>query len=88
MANFEKRKTRWEKQKVKGKTKYVLSNVLLWVVYSVVLSSINILIFDRPYIDHINEIISSYIIFIVCLGLTGIVIGNISWWANVKKFNN
>ena len=86
MNSFEKQKIRWEKQKAKGKTKYVLFYVFLWVIYAVVLATMSILTFHRAYLNHINEIITTYIFYIIFLGLAGIVNGNISWWANVKKY--
>ena len=88
MINFEKQKIRWEKQKAKGKTKYVLFHVILWVIYSAVLATLNILIFNRAYLSNINELIMTYIISMIFFGLAGVIIGNMSWRANVKKFKN
>lgn len=86
MTNFEKRKIRWEKQKAKGKTRYVLFHVLLWMVYAVVLATMNILTFDRAYLNYINKIVITYVIFMIILGLAGVVVGSVSWRANVKKY--
>lgn len=88
MANFEKQKIKWEKQRTKGKTKYVLFHVILWVIYSAILVTVNTLIFNRPYFSHLNELIMSYVIGIIIFGLTGVFIGNMSWRANIKKFKN
>lgn len=86
MANFEKQKIKWEKRKAKGKAKYVLSHVILWIIYSAILETVSIYIFKRAYLSHTNERITAYILGIIIFGIAGVVIGNMSWRANMKMF--
>jgi hypothetical protein len=65
LTKFEKQKINWEKQRAKGKTKYVLFHMILSLIFAAIFAAIfaiiDILIFYRAfyhtYSSHIDEFV-------------------------------
>jgi hypothetical protein len=82
----DKRKERWTKIQSKGKKKYVLSILLIYVIFSLLLVTLQVFVLNRPLLTYIPYVIISYLMYIICFGLLGIWIGNRTWNANTRKF--
>lgn len=83
MVDIEKKKAKWEKQKAKGKARFILFYIIVWILYAIILTMLNNLIISRTLIVNIMD----YFISITIFALAGIAAGNIVWQKNVKKFD-
>jgi hypothetical protein len=88
MADFEKQKGKWDKQRAKGKTEFVLFYVTVWAIYSAVFATLQILFFHRTALSDIKELIITYVIFLIFFVPAGIAVGNMAWSAHMKKFSD
>jgi drug/metabolite transporter (DMT)-like permease len=88
LTNYEKRKEKWNKQRLRGKTKFVLFYVIVYILFFAILSTLQVLFFHRSAFSDIKEFIFSYVIFLLFFVFAGIVVGNIAWKANLKRFKN
>ncbi|SFA85175.1 hypothetical protein SAMN04488577_2124 [Bacillus sp. cl95] len=86
MSKVDKQKERWNRIKSKGKKRYVLNILLLYVVFSLLLATVQVFVLNRILLSYIPYVISSYIMSIIIFSLLGVWIGNKTWKANTNKF--
>ncbi|MFJ7726115.1 hypothetical protein ACIQXV_08100 [Neobacillus sp. NPDC097160] len=84
--NEDKQKERWTRIKSKGKKRYVLSILLIYLIFSLLLATLQVFVLNRVLLTYIPYAILSYLMFIICFSLLGVWLGNRTWNANTKKF--
>lgn len=88
VSKIDKQKERWNRLKSKGKKRYVLKFLFFYVVFALILTTLNMFVLNRPVIIYIPYVFSIYIMSIVIFSLLGIWVGKRAWNANIKKFEN
>lgn len=88
VSKIDKQKERWDRIKSKGKKRHILKILLFYVVFALILTSANVFVLNRLVLTYIPYVISLYIMSIVIFSLLGIWVGNRTWNANIKKFEN
>ncbi|MGJ7913830.1 hypothetical protein [Neobacillus sp. LXY-1] len=85
MSKITKQKERWNRIKSKGKKRYVLNTLLMYVVFSLILPTFQVFVVNK-IIFPIQWIVTIYLIYLVGWSLLGLWVGNRTWNANTKKF--
>lgn len=83
----DKQKERWSRIKSRGKKRYVLSILLVYVIFSILLCTLQVFVLNRVILQDIKYVISSYLLFIIIFSLLGVWIGNRTWDTNIKKID-
>ena len=87
MRNIDRQKQLWDKYKSQGKMKFILTyGVLTYSVMSIGLATFYMFVFNRALLNTNHDIVVTYLISLITWSLTGLLIGNLSWKNNIKKF--
>lgn len=88
MNNLEIQKEKWNKDKQKGKKKYILIHgVLKLIVISIFFATFNIFVYDTSLLNSNRDIIVTFSLYAIVYSLIGILYGNRMWNINSKKFD-
>lgn len=85
-ADFEKAKSKWEKQRARGKLSYVLLYILLYILLGLAVQGINLLLFNRSSLFKIPLLLCYGSVAVVIGGAAGALIGHFFWRGNEKRF--
>lgn len=86
MSKVDKQKKRWNRIKSKGKKRYVLNILFIYVVFSLILATVQVFVLNRILLTYISYVISLYLMSIIIFSLLGVWIGIKTWNANTNKF--
>lgn len=89
MATLDKAKQRWEKQKLLGKTKFILFyGVFLYGITASIIYTIITILFERNSVGlSIPVMVIRFLIYLIIFGISGILFGYGIWQSKIKKFN-
>jgi membrane glycosyltransferase len=88
VSKIDKQRERWNRIKSQGKKRHVLKILFFYVVFALILTTVNVFVLNRLVLTYFPYVISLYIMSIVIFSLLGIWVGNRTWNANIKKFGN
>ncbi|MFB7142515.1 hypothetical protein ACFCYN_23150 [Gottfriedia sp. NPDC056225] len=85
LSKFDKGKESWNKIKSKGKKRFILNILFVYLVAALLFPTIQIFVLKK--IKTFNrDMVTLYLMSLVTWSLMGLWIGNMSWKASMKKF--
>ena len=90
MGHLDRQREKWNKEKVIGKTKFVIIyGVLLWGFSgSLVYGTLTMFFRANPVNYNLEGIIARFIVYGIVFGLAGTGVTSRQWDTKVKKFDN
>jgi len=88
LSKINKEKEKWKTQKAMGKSKYILIHgILLWGIYfSIIYGTLTMFVNPNKVNYDSSQIITRFIAYAIISGLVGIIISNLQWNTNTKRF--
>ena len=85
MSKIDKQKERWNRIKSKGKKRYLLNFLLIYMAISLLFPTLTV--FGHNKVTYsLEEILKLYLMYLISWSLMGVLFGNITWKNNNNKY--
>jgi K+-sensing histidine kinase KdpD len=85
VSKIDKQRDRWNRIKSKGKKRYVLNILLIYVVFAFLFPTVQVFVLNKVKFPA-HEIIIIYLMSLVVWSLLGLWIGIRTWKTNTRNF--
>ncbi|ALC89176.1 hypothetical protein AM500_04755 [Bacillus sp. FJAT-18017] len=77
---------KWKRVKSKGKKIYILKSLILYEIFVLIIATIYLMFDKRDIFSNFPLLIFTYLVAIIVYSPLGIWVGNNSWNAKVRRF--